>query len=189
MIPSARSEAIRIAKEKIALRPVYLDTETTGTGANDEIIEVGIVDDDGKVLFESLVKPVGTVGTDAQRVHGIRDEMLAAAPRWMHVWPKIEGVLAGKAVGIYNADFDLRMLQQTHAKYKMRWFFPGETFCIMKLFARFYGEWNAKTMDYKWLSLEDAGRQCHIPLPNAHRTIADTLLTRAILHHMAGEPI
>jgi len=30
------------------LHPVYLDTETTGTGPADEVIEIGIVDEDGK---------------------------------------------------------------------------------------------------------------------------------------------
>jgi DNA polymerase-3 subunit epsilon len=188
MMPSARTEAVAIAKEKLALHPVYLDTETTGSGPIDEIIEIGIVDDEGKVLFESFVKPMGSVSAEARRVHGITDDMLASAPRWLHVWPKVEAAVAGKAVGIYNADFDLRLLQQTHAKYKMRWSFPGQAFCVMKLYARFHGEWNSRTMDFKWQSLTAAGQQCRIPLPNAHRTIADTLLTRAILRYMAGEP-
>jgi len=185
MISPARLEAIQTARAKLAQHPVYLDTETTGSGPNDEIIEIGIVDDEGNIVFESLVKPVGKIGDEARRVHGIQDEMLANAPRWMHVWPKVEAVLAGKAVGIYNADFDIRLMQQTHARYKMRWGFPGEAFCVMKLYARFYGEYNPRTMDYRWQSLENAGRQCGINLPNAHRGVADTLLTRAVLHYIA----
>jgi len=184
---SARTFAIQFAREKLALRPVYLDTETTSSGQYAEIVEIGIVDDDGQVLFESLVKPIGRVMDDARRVHGITDEMLVTAPRWMHVWPKVETVLAGRPVGIYNAEFDVRMLQQTHTKYRMRWSPPEGTsfFCVMKLYAEFYGEWNPNTRDFKWQSLENAGRQCGIPLPNAHRTIADALLTRALLHHIA----
>ena len=186
---SPRSEAIQIALAKLALGPVYLDTETTGTGPSDEVIEIGIVDDKGALLFESLVKPVGKVTPEARRVHAITDEMLAAAPRWMVVWPKVEAVLAGRTVCIYNADFDLRLSQQTHAKYKMRWLpLDGANFfCVMKLYAQFYGEWNARTGGYRWQSLEVASRQCKIALPNAHRTIADSLLTRALLHHMAGQ--
>ena len=38
---SARSEAITQAKEFLANNPVYLDTETTGVGENDTIIEPG----------------------------------------------------------------------------------------------------------------------------------------------------
>ncbi len=184
---SARTQAIQTAKEKLAQRPVYLDTETTGSGPGDEIIEIGIVDDDGQVLFESLVKPTTPISPDARRVHHISDEMLATAPRWMVIWPKVESVLSGRTVAIYNADFDLRLLQQTHARYKMRWSVADGTsfICIMKLYAQYYGEWNPKTRGYKWQSLENAGRQCRIALPNAHRTIADTLLTRALLRYMA----
>ena len=184
---SPRTEAIHIAQAKLELHPVYLDTETTGTGPADEVIEIGIVDEDGKVLFESLVRPVGKVSPDARRMHGISDEMLGTAPRWIVVWPRVEAVLAGRTVCVYNADFDLRLLQQTHAKYKIRWSLTEDTsfFCVMKLYAQYYGEWNTRTGGYRWQSLENAGRQCKIPLLNAHRTIADSLLTRALLHHMA----
>ena len=187
---SPRTEAIRMAQTKLALKPVYLDTETTGTGPTDEVIEIGIVDADGTPLFESLVKPVGKVATNARRVHGIRDEMLASAPRWMILWPKVEAILAGRTVGIYNADFDVRMFQQTHAHYKMRWMIPQGTsfFCVMKLYAQFYGERNPRTGGYRWQSLENAGRQCRLSQPNAHRSIADSLLTRALLEYMAAQP-
>lgn len=185
----ARAEAVQIAKTKLALRPVYLDTETTGTGPTDEVIEIGIVDADGTTLFESLVKPMGKVGQGAYNVHGINDAMLASAPRWMIVWPKVEAVLAGRTVGVYNADFDLRLLQQTNARYKMRWIMPqgASFFCVMKLYAQFYGERNPKTGGYRWQSLENAGRQCQLPQPNAHRTVADSLLTRALLQYMADQ--
>ncbi|MFZ6031004.1 MAG: exonuclease domain-containing protein [Chloroflexota bacterium] len=183
----ARQEAIQAARTKIALKPVYLDTETTGAGFKDEIIEIGIISDTGEVLFESLVKPVGRITPDAYRVHGIGDDLLAGAPRWMHVWPQVEAVLAGRQVAIYNADFDLRMMQQTHALYKMRWRFPGEAFCVMKLYAQFYGEYNPRMMDYKWQSLENAGKQCGISLNNTHRATDDVLLTRALLQYMAEQ--
>jgi DNA polymerase-3 subunit epsilon len=186
---SPRTEAIQIAQAKLAAHPVYLDTETTGTGPSDEVIEIGIVDEHGALLFESSVKPMERISLEARRVHGISDAELASAPRWMVVWPKVEAVLAGRSVGVYNADFDLRILQQTHAKFKMRWHLPEGTsfFCVMKLYAQYKGEWNARTGGYRWHSLEDAGRQCNISLPNAHRAVADTLLTRALLHHMAGQ--
>lgn len=38
---------------------VYIDTETTGLDSyRDEILEIAIVDDNGKSLVNSLVKPV-----------------------------------------------------------------------------------------------------------------------------------
>jgi len=184
---TARSQAQSLARQKLALQPLYLDTETTGYGRSDEIVEIGIIDHDGQTVFQSLVRPLGAVSSEARRIHQISDEMLAAAPRWMTVWPQVEAIIAGRLVAIYNADFDLRLMQQSHAKFRMPWRVPEGTsfFCVMKLYAQFYGEWNSKTGDYRWQSLENAGRQCRIPLPNAHRTIADTLLTRAVLHHIA----
>lgn len=189
MINLDRSEAIQIAQAKLALRPLYLDTETTGTGPGDEVVEIGIVETDGTVLFESLVKPWGMVSPKARSLHGLSDEMLVSARRWITVWPEVEPFLAGRTVCIYNADFDLRMLQQTHSRYKMPWRMPqgSSFFCVMKLYAQFYGEYNPKTRGYRWQSLENAGRQCQLPLPNAHRTIADSLLTRALLLYMAGQ--
>jgi DNA polymerase-3 subunit epsilon len=185
---SARSEAIRIAQEKIAQRPLYLDTETTGSSPTDEIVQIGIIDDDGQVVFESLVKPVGKVQDEARRVHHITDEMLAAAPRWLHIWPQVEALLAGQPVGTYNADFDVRMISQTNAKFRIRWNPENASFfCIMKLYAQFHGEWNPKTGGYRWQSLEAAGRQCGIALPNSHQASDDARLARAVLHHIAGQ--
>lgn len=188
---SPRTEAIRIAQSRLLQNPVYLDTETTGVGPVDEIIEIGIVDEGGAVLFESLVKPVGRVSPEAFRMHGIGESLLASAPRWMAVWPKVEAVLANRVVCIYNAEFDLRLLQQTHGKYKMRWSEPegASFFCAMKLYAQYYGEWNPRSMNYRWQSLDNARRQCRIGLPDVHRAVSDSLLTREVLHFMANQAI
>lgn len=187
MVLSAHSEAIRIAREKIALHPLYLDTETTGNGPADEIIQIAVLDDDGQVVFESFVKPSVNITPEAQRVHGISETDLASALRWFHVWPKVEAILAERAVGIYNADFDLRLLQQTHAKFRIRWFSESAgIFCIMKLYAQFHGEWNPRTGGYRYQSLEMAGRQCGLSLPeHLHDASQDARLARAVLHYMA----
>jgi DNA polymerase III epsilon subunit-like protein len=93
--------------------------------------------------------------------------------------------LDGRQVGIYNADFDLRMLRQSNAKFNLRWEIDTSFFCIMKLYAQFYGSWNNARRSYRWHSLEAAGRHCRIPLPNTHRAKDDTLLARSVLLHMA----
>jgi len=182
---NARTEAIETARQWLEQKPLYLDTETTGIGPKDEIIEIGIIDYNGEVLYETLVKPVGMVSPDAYRVHGISNKMLEPASRWMRVWLEVEPILSNRVVAIYNADFDLRLIQQSHQHYKIRADFPGNPVCVMKLYAKYYGEYNPRTMDYKWQSLENAGRQCGISLPNSHHAIDDVLLTRALLEHMA----
>jgi len=111
---AARKEAIIKARSLIERQPVYLDTETTGIGPNDNIVEIAVIDDDGYTLIDTLVKPVGTISTETIRIHGITDEMVRASPRWMEVWDQVEPVLSGRFVGIYNAEFDLRLIQQSH---------------------------------------------------------------------------
>jgi len=186
---SARKEAIKRAREYLNNKPVFLDTETTGTGPNDNILEIAVVDHNGTVLVDSLIRPVGAIHPDAARVHGITVDMVAEAPRWGEVWEQVEMVLAGRMVGIYNADFDLRLMQQSHTRSWMNWHQPDgmQPFCLMKLYAQFYGQWNSRRGNYRWQSLDKAGEQCGIPLPNSHRAKDDTLLTRALLAYMAEQ--
>ena len=189
MNPGARKEAIQLAQQWISKNPVYIDTETTGIGQNDGIVEISVIDHDGSVLVDSLVKPVGKISAGARAVHGITDEMIMDAPRWDAVWVQVEAAISNQAVGIYNADFDLRMLRQSHQKNWLRWSDPKdvEFFCIMKLYAQFYGQWNPRHGNYRWQSLDRARQQCGIPLPNSHRAKDDTLLTRALLVFMANQ--
>ena len=188
MDTAARREAIREAQALLQTRPVYLDTETTGTGPNAEVIEIGILDDGERELFSSLVRPRGTIDPAAARVHGITPEMLAGAPTWAEIWPAAQAVLEGRRVGVYNAEFDLRLMKQTHTRAWLRWTLPEDNFfCLMKLYARYYGDWDARRGSYRWQSLEMAGRQCQISLPNAHRAVDDCRLTRALLHYMASK--
>ena len=189
MISSARTEAIQTAKNWIARNPVYLDTETTGTGPHDNIVEISIIDFDGSILLDRLVKPRGKVHPDAMAVHGITEEMTMNAPSWMEIWEEVESVLENRAVGIFNADFDLRMMQQSHARNWMQWKSPQgmEAFCIMKLYAQFYGQWNSRRGNYRWQSLENAGLQCGINLLNSHRAKDDALLTKSVFEFMAHQ--
>jgi DNA polymerase III subunit epsilon len=184
---NARAQAIQTARQKLDSLPLYLDTETTGTDRSSEIVEICIVDHDGTMLFQSLVKPVGLIPAQTTQIHGITNGMVNTAPAWFKIWPEIETILNGRLVGIYNAEFDLRMLQQTHAKYRMSWrpILLEKSFCIMKLYAQYFGEWDAIRGSYRWQSLEAAGRQSKIPLRNTHRALDDTLLAREVLHAIA----
>jgi DNA polymerase-3 subunit epsilon len=186
---ASRKEAVAKAKALIKRQPIFLDTETTGIGPRDNIVEISILNHDGRVLIDTLIKPVGKISPEAMAVHGITDEMVQDASRWPEVWDGIESVLSGRLVGIYNADFDLRMMVQSHQVNWMQWAQPKgmEVFCIMKLYAQFHGRWNSRRGNYKWQSLEAAGQQCGIPLPNSHRAKDDNLLTQAILLYMAEQ--
>jgi len=181
-----RRSAIQEARALLETNPVYLDTETTGMHFNSEVIEIGIIDDQGKTLFDQLVRPRGKIDPAAGRVHGITIEMLADAPTWEQVWPQAEVVLTSRKIGVYNVEFDLRLMKQSHSRVWLTWALPESNFFdIMKLYARFYGDWDPFHKSFRYQSLEIAGRQCGIRLPNAHRALDDCLLTRALLHYMA----
>lgn len=92
---------------------VLLDTETTGLGYKDQVIELGILDMQGNVLLNTLAKPTCRISPEAQAVHHITDAMLASAPGWPEVWAQAEPLLKGKKILAYNAPFDVRMLKQT----------------------------------------------------------------------------
>ena len=183
--PSVRQRAIETAKSLVKMRPVYLDTETTGLGKTDEIIEISIIDDDGSTLIETLIKPSQSIPSGSTAIHGITNEDVKSARAWPIVWPEIRSTLFGRAIIIYNAEFDVRMLQQSHQRYRLPWKEQLNTFDLLKIYAEFRGEWDANRKSYRYQSLDAAGKQCGIALPNAHRATADTLLTRALLHHLA----
>ena len=183
---SIRREAASQAHRLVQTQPLYLDTETTGIGPTAEIIEIGIVDQEGAPLVDTLVKPLGRIESAAMRVHGITQEQVQNAPAWAEVWPQVEAVLNSRRVGVYNSEFDLRMLKQSHQRSWINWTLSeANFFCIMKLYARFNGEWDRRHGNYRYYSLEAAGRWAHIPLPNSHRAVDDARLARALLIYMS----
>jgi DNA polymerase III epsilon subunit-like protein len=187
MFQFGNPEAAHTALQLFQSAPVFLDTETTGIGPHAEVIEIAIIDTQGKLIFESLVKPRGLIEADAIRVHGITADLVQDAPTWQDVWPLVEPHLLAQPVGAYNVDFDLRLMKQTHKRSMLTWQVPeNQFFCIMKLFARFAGEWVPNRRSFRWHSLEQAGRMCRLSLTNTHHAQDDALLARAILEFMAN---
>jgi DNA polymerase-3 subunit epsilon len=183
----ARRQAVLQAQQLVARKPVYLDTETTGMGPLDEIVEICVLDENGDALVNTLVRPRGKIASSAASIHGISDALVREAPAWPEVWPAVQAALAGRTVAIYNAEFDVRMLQQTHRVYGLQ---PGprdwREACVMLLYAQFRGERGRRPGSYRWHALEDARRQCGLALPAAHRARADALLARAVLLHIGS---
>ena len=187
MFPVAHPKVIQRARQFLAYDPIFIDTETTGFSPEDVVIEIGVVNLAGETLFESLFKPSIPIPPDTIAVHGITDEMVAGAPSWKDTWPELSTVLQDRLVGMYNADFDLRMIKQTHDRYWLDWSLDDKRFfCVMKLYAAFYGESSAYGRGYRFHKLETAGAACGIPLPNAHRAVADALLTAELFKYIAN---
>jgi DNA polymerase-3 subunit epsilon len=184
--PTFRQRAIDAARDVLSRNPVYLDTETTGLNATDEIVEISIVDHDGTVLLETLVKPSRLIPAEATAIHGITNEHVQSSRAWPIVWTQVKPLLSGRVVVIYNDDFDKRMMKQSYEHYNLKWTERINTFDLMKMYAEFRGERDPRRGGYRYHSLASAGKQCGIALPNAHRATADTLLTRALMLHIAS---
>ena len=183
---SVLSSSISAAKAVIHKNPLFLDTETTGLDTQSEIIEISITDDMGDIVFSSFVKPKDRIGFESFMIHGIDDEMVKDAPTWDQIYPRIREVLKDRLVVIYNAKYDIRLMRQSHGKYKMIWRDEFQAFDLMKLYAEYNGLWDTGFKSYKFVSLKDAGSQCGIVLENTHRATDDCLLSWAVLHHIAG---
>jgi DNA polymerase-3 subunit epsilon len=179
----ARQSALQLARTYWQTGSIFLDTETTGLDSQAEIVEICILEKDGSVLLDTLVKPYRKIPLDVIKIHGITNDMVAHSPGWLDVWPLVQAALAGRYIGVYNADFDIRMLEQTNRASGIQWNSRDFCFfCIMKLYAQFLGT-------SRWQTLEAAGRQCGLALPNAHRALADTRLAREVFAHIAGQGV
>ena len=191
MLPAMSPRQVQIAalaRQKIEQKPVYIDTETTGLSRTDEIVEISIIDHDGTELLSKLVKPSQAIPREAERIHGVSNHMVQNAQAWPILWPQIRAILYGRLIGAYNAEFDARMMEQSHQRYRLPWRENLTYVDVLKLFSEFRGEYDPVRGSYRYLKLEEAGRYFNIPLPNAHRSTADALLTRAVLHSIAGLP-
>jgi DNA polymerase-3 subunit epsilon len=184
----ARERLRAIARGWLARRPLYLDTETTGLGHDDEIVEIAILEHDGSTLIDTRVKPSKPIPPDATRVHGIGPLDVAAAPDWALVQAEVHRVLAGRACIIYNAPYDLRMLVQTARIHRCPRPPLARAWCAMQLYAAWHGDWNHARQDYRWQKLGAAAAQMGLAVPeNLHAARADAALTRALVRAMAGE--
>lgn len=91
-----------------------IDTETTGLSpSEDGILQVSVLDGDGGVLFDSLVRPCGVSSwPEAQRLHGITPDMVRGAPSMAELRPALDRVMAGAGLIVgYNTGFDLSFLR------------------------------------------------------------------------------
>jgi DNA polymerase III epsilon subunit-like protein len=175
----SKQQVVDYARNKIGSNPVYLDTETTGLDPDDEIIEIAIVNSSGVVIFDSMIKPQKLIPLSATAINKISNEMVEKSPSWLEVWPEIQNLLLDHPIGMYNAEFDIRMIVQTLKIYNIPTDTKFNAFDIMKVYMDFMNS-------ARRFRLEQAGRNLGIAIPNSHRAADDTLLTRAVFHSIAG---
>lgn len=185
---SHHDQVIQYARSIIDQHPVYLDTETTGLSSQDEIIEFSIIDHDGSLLFSRLMKPTQPIPAQARLIHGISDADVAAEKTWPLLWSEIRAILYGRVIAAYNSPFDLQLMQQTHRRYGLPWRDNFNFVDVMSIFSSFRGVRDPVRGGMRMFKLADAASFLNISIHETHRATADTLLTRAVLHSIAGLP-
>ena len=94
-----------------------VDTETTGVDpeCGDRIIEIALVPIyKGRVIVErayvSLVNPMVRIPALTEKVHGISNRQVMAAPSMDHIYPVIREYFSGMIPVFHNGRFDLTFL-------------------------------------------------------------------------------
>lgn len=172
---------------------VIIDTETTGFGDDDEIIQIAVIDHNGNELLNTLVKPTKSItNTD---YHGITDETVKDAPTFPEVYKQLEAVLRGKNVLAYNYAYDSRMVAQNCERHYREPILHAASglnavvHCVMEQYARYYGDWNGRKGSYTWQKLRDALDRfglSHCDFGDKeHDAATDAKATLAVLKKMA----
>lgn len=186
--PADRALASHWARELLAAQRVYiLDTETTGLGPRDEIVQMGLVDLQGQVVLETLVRPSRPIPAGATAVHGITNADVVNAPSFRELYVQLSTLLAGAGLVAYNMDFDWRMLQQSGQLHGLPPPRTGKRHCAMVWYAQFYGQTSRQRGGYRWQKLASACSQQRIRVANAHSALGDCLMTLELIRTMAGE--
>ena len=184
---------------------VVLDMETTSLEG--EVIEIVILDSAGRVLLESLVRPLGCVTPKARAIHGITDEELADAPSFAALWPRIYSILSQvRFVITYNAPFDQERLATSCALASLTLYtgrgaarraqlygarlrettpvaLAVEWECLMEYYARFHGtRFRGRFVPQ---SLVAACSQLHIRHSQSHRATGDAQAALQLLRCLA----
>lgn len=178
MIAKDRDKAILEARSWIALGDdaVILDTETTGLESDAEVVQVSVIGLDGRTMCNCLVKPVERIPEVVINIHGITNEMVEDASTFEDIYPGLAGVLAGKSVIVYNADFDRRLLEQSGRRYGLPVLPAKEWICAMYGYAKYYGEWSEYHGSYRWQRLPSGD----------HSARGDCIATLDLINRMAS---
>jgi DNA polymerase III subunit epsilon len=161
---------------------VVLDFETTGfpTDRHVEIIEVGIIDHQGNILMNTLVKPRHPIPYGASRVNGIYDVHVEAAPPFEDVYQQLADLLHDKQVAAYNYSFEQGIINAVCRNFQVDYIAPSLWYCPMRSYQKF-----ANSGKYFKLTVACSREDIHIE--NAHRALGDCLMTLELIKRMAKD--
>ena len=160
-------------KEKI----ICFDVETTGLDVyQDEILSLSIIDGNGEILFNHLIKPSRHDEWEAAAaINGIYPETVAEEKTIDEYKGEIDAIFANAEMIVgYNSDnFDIPMLRNNGID-----IVNVDTFDVMLEFAPIYGEINEYYGNYRWQKLVTCADYFgYEPESNWHESLEDTRAT------------
>lgn len=135
-----KKRLVRI-KEKYLIdeKTLFLDTETTGVGETDEIIEIAVLNYDGETLFHKRISPSTKISQEARTIHGFKNTDLIGESKWSDVYKELIETISGKKVVAYFADFHDRLIRQTCRAQEIVLIKHISWICAMEMFSDFVG--------------------------------------------------
>lgn len=146
-------------------RFAVIDTETTGFGKTDRLVEIAVVLVEGKEIvqeWETLINPERDISNS--NIHGITSELVSLAPSFTEVHSELSRLIDGTIMVAHNISFDQRMLEQEFTRVKKQ-IDLGVGFC---------------TLQATKLKLEAACKEYGITNVSAHRALTDARATALI---------
>jgi DNA polymerase-3 subunit epsilon len=166
---------------------VLLDTETTGLGKRDVVIELALLSvSDKRMLYHSLIRPNRSIPWAASSRNSLWDEQMRSAPTFERVWRDVLPILANCSTVIsYNAAFHRSRLAWTAQQYGYQ--LPPLTWeCLMTRYATFYGyPRSVHAMSYLYQSLDNACRQQNTTRSVVHNASEHVKAARRLLYALA----
>lgn len=175
---------VQWAKERLSdPKTVIVDVETTGLLNKDpktEVVSVSMIDNTGRVILASLVNPNRPIPIEAQKVHGIDDRAVSSSPPFPVIGSLIAGLMEGKHVVAFNANFDIHLLVTLMQRYSIE--VPDfEVSCAMEAYSAWVGQWAKTKNDWKWQRLPK------LAYGRSHDALVDCQSTLLLLKKMAGD--
>ena len=164
---------------------IILDTETTGAGENDRIIQLGymILEGSDVKVYNEFCSSEVPISFGAMEVHGITPEMIEGKPKCTELESYkylLEINIASNYLIIHNAPFDIGMLQKEGFENKMqlidtlrvaKHLLPDEEAHRLQYFRYKMGIYKEEEAEAKKLGIEI----------KAHDAIGDVLVLKLLL--------
>lgn len=173
VIPLKRTRApYRAPVEDLPL--LFMDIETTGKHPPIHAIwELAIINSNDEVVEHTLINPGPGQNTPWQ-YHGVDDGAVTQAPSMSDYEARLEAIVHGHHVVMFNAARDLRFLPDGLRS-------ASHVSCAMERFAPFYKQWDQYHGNYRWQSLQTAADFVgHNWTGPRHRALSDAQACRAV---------